>query len=248
MTRDHDNPGNGRPRRRAVAVINLPFVLLFATAIGGCMYEHRSPEVAGWSVIEPSQRHPIMVSEQPTTLPLKVPYGSAGLTPMQRAQLIEFAERYRATDAGNSRLVIFAPSGGRNDVAVMAAVADIREILRDSGFDDASVMVDPVPAGRNAQPSIRVSYLKFVAEAPECGQWNTNLADNRQNLGTPNIGCATQANLAAMIANPADLLGPRTVTPRSSERRDQAWDKYVKGDSTVSRKSSDERVQVQGAR
>jgi pilus assembly protein CpaD len=232
---------------RALA-INLPVMLLAGLTISGCMPEHRSPEVAGWTVIEPSQRHPIMVSEQPTTLPLKVPYGSAGLTPMQRAQLIDFSERYRARDAGNSKLVIFAPTGGRNDVSVMEAVADIREILRGSGFDDASVTVDTFPAGRNAQPSIRVSYLKFVAEAPECGQWDTNLADDRLNLGTPNIGCATQANLAAMISNPADLLGPRTMTPRSSERRDQTWDKYVKGDSTVARKSSDERVQVQGAR
>ncbi len=247
MTRNHDNPGKGRPRMRALA-INLPVMLLAGLTISGCMPEHRSPEVAGWAVIEPSQRHPIMVSEQPTTLPLKVPYGSAGLTPMQRAQLINFSERYRARDAGNSKLVIFAPTGGRNDVAVMEAVADIREILRDSGFDDASVTVDTFPAGGNAQPSIRVSYLKFVAEAPECGQWDTNVADDRLNLGTPNIGCASQANLAAMISNPADLLGPRTMTPRSSERRDQTWDKYVKGDSTVARKTSDERVQVQGAK
>ena len=142
--------------------------------------------------------------------------------------------------------MIFAPSGGRNEIAVMQAVADIREILQESGFDDSALTIDTFPARRNAQPAVRVSYLRFVAEAPDCGHWDTNLADDRLNLGTPNIGCASQANLAAMISNPADLLGPRTMTPRSSERRDQAWDKHVKGDSTVSRKSADERVKTQG--
>ncbi len=245
MTRDHTKPGKRYSRMGRLAV-TVPLTTLLAMAIGGCMREHQSPQVAGWAVVEPSQRHPIMVSEQPTTLPLKVPYGSSGLTPMQRAQLIDFAETFRAKDAGNSKLVIFAPSGGRNEIAVMQAVADIREILQESGFDDSALTIDTFPAGRNAQPAVRVSYLRFVAEAPDCGHWDTNLADDRLNLGTPNIGCASQANLAAMISNPADLLGPRTMTPRSSERRDQAWDKYVKGDSTVSRKSADERVKTQG--
>ena len=45
-----------------------------------------------------------------------------------------------------------------------------------------------------------------------------------------------------MIANPADLLGPRSETPRSGERRDQVWGKYVQGEPTGARKSVDERV------
>lgn len=54
------------------------------------------------------------------------------------------------------------------------------------------------------------------------------------NVPYPNLGCANQRNLAVMVANPADLLGPRTETARSSERRDQVWGKYVKGAATGS--------------
>jgi pilus assembly protein CpaD len=32
-----------------------------------------------------------------------------------------------------------------------------------------------------------------------------------------------------MVANPADLLGPRTMTSRDSNRRDDMSGKYVKG-------------------
>jgi Flp pilus assembly protein CpaB len=37
------------------------------------------------------------------------------------------------------------------------------------------------------------------------------------------------------ISDPRDLLGPRAETPRPSERRDEVWDKYVKGDVTGSK-------------
>jgi pilus assembly protein CpaD len=247
MSSVHHRPCKGRSRLRAAA-INVPVTLLFGIALGGCLREHAAPQVAGWAITDPSQRHPIVVSEEPSTLSLKVPRGSYGLTPLQRSQLIRFSDRYRARDAGDSKLVIFAPSGGQNEVAAMQAVSEVRDILRESGFDEASITVEPYPAGHNAQPPVRISYLQFVAEAPDCGHWDSNLADDRLNVGVPNLGCASQANLAAMVSNPADLLGPRTMTPRSAERRDQVWEKYVKGDSTVSRKSSDERVQVQGAK
>ena len=44
----------------------------------------------------------------------------------------------------------------------------------------------------------------------------------------------------------ADLLGPRNTTPRSSERRDTTWGKYVKGDTTGAEKGQDERVSTTG--
>ena len=71
--------------------------------------------------------------------------------------------------------------------------------------------------------------------------WSTNLAYEPMNLPYPNLGCAQQRNLGVMIANPADLLGPRSETARSGERRDRVWGKYVKGESTGASKSEDER-------
>ena len=65
-----------------------------------------------------------------------------------------------------------------------------------------------------------------------------------QNLPYPNLGCATQSNLAAVVANPRDLLEPRASTPRSSERRDVVWDKYIKGEPTGAEKAEEEKTTV----
>jgi pilus assembly protein CpaD len=44
------------------------------------------------------------------------------------------------------------------------------------------------------------------------------------------------ANLAAQVANPEDLLGPRDETPIDSGRRATVLDKYRKGEVTSSAK------------
>lgn len=232
----------GRSRHRLLA-LNAVIVSFTALAAAACIHNDQGPMVAGWAITDPAQRHPIMVSKQPATIALRVPRGAYGLSPQQRSQVIAFMDR-QARDAGNSRLVIHAPSGASNEADSMQAVSEIRELLRDAGFDDASIMVEAYHDDRSYQPPIRISYSVHTAEAPECGHWGSNLAEDPLNVGTPNLGCATQANFAAMVANPADLLGPRNEAPRASERRDVTWQKYTRGDSTVAKKSADERAKV----
>lgn len=231
-------------RKSGCKAMKVALVSLVALAAAGCKHTEDQGKVAGWTLIDASQRHPILVSQQPANLNLRIPRGSHGLSPQQRAELVNFASKSRASDAGNSRLVISAPSGSPNEVASMAAVDEIRHTLSDSGFDDSAVSVEAYHEDRDPQPPIRVSYLRYVAEAPQCGQWPENLASSPQNLPYHNLGCATQRNFAAMVANPGDLLGPRSGTPRSSERRYETWDKFVKGETTGAKKGEDEKVQV----
>jgi pilus assembly protein CpaD len=222
---------------------NVMIACAITLSLAGCKTDDNRGQVAGWALVDPAQRHPIIVSQQPQTMSLRVPRGSSGLAPQQRAELLAFADRSRASDAGNSRLVIAAPSGSSNEVAAMHSVGEIRTLLSERGFDESSIAVEAYAQdGGSHEPPIKISYLRYVAEGPECGQWPENLAYNPTNLPHPNMGCATQRNLAAMVANPADLLGPRTSGQRSSERRDVAFDAYVKGEQTAAKKSQDEKV------
>jgi pilus assembly protein CpaD len=235
------------PQRDATRRLRpLACVLLSALALGaaGCERDIAAPQVAGWSMVDATQRHPIVVSQEPQTMQLHVGPGARGLGPRQRAEVLEFADRARASDAGNSRLIIQAPGGGHNEMAAMQAVGEIRQILSDNGFSEASIAVEAYHAGDSYDAPVRISYLRYVAEAPTCGYWPTNLAEQRDNGNYPNFGCANQHNLAVMVANPGDLLGPRTESDRPGERRDAAWGKYVKGESTGAEKSEDEKVKV----
>ena len=242
-TTSHPRSGCSMPTLSTAAKVLA--VGIAAVALAGCKHFDDDPvEPTTFSLVDPAERHPILVSQQPKDMTIRVARGSGELTPAQRAHLIEFVRRYRATDAGSSKLVIQAPSGSSNDVASMNAVGEIRHLIAEQGFDETSVVVEPYRAEHEAGAPIRISYLRYIAQAPECGRWPTNLAREPYNLPFPNMGCANQRNFAAAVANPADLLGPRTMTPRPGERRDAVWAGYVKGESTTANKKDDERVKT----
>lgn len=215
-----------------VARLSLMRVLMIAclpVGLAGCEHDRAGPQVAGWQLIDPEQRHPILVSQQPAVLNLHVASGSEGLTPAQRSRVMSFIDRNSARDAGNSRLIIAAPAGSSNEGAAMGAASDARRLMLANGYSESSIGMEAYHvSGRDAP--LRISYMRYVADAPDCGQdWSENLARSYQNTPYPNFGCSSQRNLAVMVANPADLLGPRTMTPRDANRRDDMYGKYVHG-------------------
>ena len=218
------------PHRIRPGIAKIIALALLPAALAGCEHD-QGAQVANWTLIDPEQRHPILVSRQPENLTLHIARGSQGLTPMQRARVLEFVSRSRSVDAGNSRFVISAPGGSENESAAREAAAEVQQLMLDGGYSESSIAVGAYQANGGDAP-LHVSYRRYVAEAPDCGQdWSQNLARNRQNVPYPNFGCATQRNFAVKVANPADLLGPRTMTERSADRRDVAFDKYVRGEA-----------------
>jgi pilus assembly protein CpaD len=220
---------------------------LLALGLSGCKPEEPGAHFAGLTIVDPSERHPILVSQEPASMSIHVPRGSSGMSPAQKAQVGSFLERFRGADAGNSKLVVSVPSGSSNEAAIVRVVGDLRGMITSSGFADSNVVIEPYVESRQGGAPIRLAYLRYVAQGPECGTWPANLAEERRNLNYHNFGCAQQRNLAAQIANPADLLGPRTMDPADAERRAVVIDRYRQGKSTPAEKSPDERLQVKGA-
>lgn len=219
------------PVKTRCGFTRLLIIACLPIAMAGCEHDRAGPQVAGWQLIDPEQRHPILVSQQPAVLNLHVAAGSEGLTPSQRGRLMDFIDRQRVNDAGNSRFVISAPAGSANEGAAMDAASDARRLMLGGGYSETAISSEAYHAtGRDAP--LRISYLRYVAEGPECGRdWSENLARTYQNTPYPNFGCSSQRNLAAMVSNPADLLGPRTMTPSDANRRTKTYEKYVKGET-----------------
>lgn len=219
--------------------------LVAASAIAlltaGCN-AHGGKQVRGWVVADPSERHPIHIDKRESLLEISVPRGADGMTDQQAADAHEFIRHYRS--GGESRLTIRAPSGSPNEIAAMRAVDEVRRMVRRAGIPKNAVSYEPYIAHGDPFAPVRMSYERVVAVAPECGQWPENLAQDPRNLPYSNFGCASQRNLAQMVADPRDLLGPRTMTPRASERRDVVWDKYIRGETTITERSDEEKAKV----
>ena len=239
MTTQMKSPAASKSGQKAA--VRIALIALAVGALAGCRQDHYGPKIAGWTLVEPRQRHPVLVSERPVTMAVRVGPGAYGLSSAQRNRVGHFLHRYRTVDRGNSKLVIAAPSGTRNEVSAMHAIAEVRKMVSQAGFPEDVVSVEPY-RGTGSRAPIRITYNRVVAEGPDCGFWPENVGESTTNLSHANFACADQKNLAAMVANPADLLGPRTQTQRDARRRDQVWDKFIRGDSTVSNKKQDEKI------
>jgi pilus assembly protein CpaD len=67
----------------------------------------------------------------------------------------------------------------------------------------------PVTTGAVGPGMVRVIVSRTRASVPGCPNWSTPSQPNSQNRTLPNFGCGVNGNLAAMVANPGDLVHGR---------------------------------------
>ncbi|WP_137753532.1 CpaD family pilus assembly protein [Sphingopyxis sp. L1A2A] len=64
----------------------------------------------------------------------------------------------------------------------------------------------PVTTGAVPQGHLRVIVTRASASVPGCPNWDSKSAINLANSTSSNYGCASNSNLAAMVADPNDLI------------------------------------------
>jgi pilus assembly protein CpaD len=70
----------------------------------------------------------------------------------------------------------------------------------------------PATAGMVQPGAVRVVVARRRAEVPNCPNWSRLSSPDYANRSMSNYGCSVNSNLAAMIANPEDLLHGREGT------------------------------------
>ena len=146
---------------------------------------------------------------------MDIPVGHT--TPAASATVKAQRQRLRpevSAPAAPSLIAVVAPSGSPNQDAAAAIAVQVEDVLRQSGVSPRAIDYRVYRAGseeRNAP--VRIAYSRIAAQTAPCGPWPDQVADNGENRHYFNFGCATQQNLAAIVANPLDLLYPRGMTP-----------------------------------
>ncbi len=188
------------------------------------------------------ERHPIRISSGVKQIAINLNENQRELSSIQKDRLSTFFSNYR--QRGQGQIEIAMPSGGASENAVYRTAGSIKEIASRYGIAPGYLHIRPYQVAYEHESTIRVSYNYSIAKGPKCDGWYQNLGKNYTNLHYHNFGCSQQRNLAAMVANPRDLIEPRGSDVRSSERRDVIWDKYIKGETTVSQRSESEKGTV----
>lgn len=164
-------------------------------------------------------RHPIVLAEAERAIDIPVASGDSRLTQGTRDVIRGFAAEYRHAASGVVQIML--PRGSANSHAAHIVRKDIRRLLAASGVPANRVIETAYEAGATGDAApIRLSYVAITAQTGPCGEWPEDLTLNTlENRNYHNFGCATQSNLAAQIADPTDLIGPRQMSPVDAAQR-----------------------------
>ena len=213
--------------------------LAAVATLAGCANHSEHHFEVGGPPVSHKQRHPIVIGEREQTLDIPVGASVAGLPKASREAVTGFAQNYVRNPSGPMRIMM--PTGSRNAHVASALGSNILEALSDGGIDPSRVEILHYDASRHGRAApIRLSYQGITASVHKCGRWDKDLSRTGENRNWTNFGCANQANLAAIVANPADLLSPRGQTSIDGANRATKIQKYQEGQNTSS--SNDIRV------
>ncbi len=235
-------PNLKRSLRAAAALLGA------SAALGACTHTSQDT-VTGSIPTDYRQRHPIVIQEANRATEVFVGRGRGGLTAAQRSDIAGLAETWLREGTGG--IIIDMPVNTPNARVATDSLREIQGILTAAGVPPRGITV------RNYRPTdprlfatIRVNYPRITADVGPCGTWPEDLGPSIKNKGylenRPyyNFGCAYQRNIAAMVDNPSDLVQPRAETPVLTSRRNVAFDKYRKGNTTATAYPESERAKL----
>lgn len=194
-----------------------------ALVLIACAHPVAGPEDA----VSPPERYAISVEPQMQTY--RLPYESgAEPDPVVERELNGIGHDYLENGAGT-----IAVSAAPENAGAAERIAGELSAL---GVPRNRIMVVP-PGVADIPGTVAIGYIRYRAVSPACGDWSENLAVSYDNRSSPNLGCATQHNIAAMISDPRDLATPEPQGTEDAERRLAILGKYQQGDNTGAKRS-----------
>jgi pilus assembly protein CpaD len=196
---------------------------------GSCAVQNDGSTIAE----DGSVNHPIAVEPSYREIKLHFAGGTDGISADDAVRFDNFLADYRAH--GNGSLGVSVPNGPPSH----AAITFFAERAAETGISRDKILVSTHDVA-NDDFRIDISYITYSAKTDECGDWSENLAFSMDNQTPKNFGCSVQHNIAAMVADPRDLLGPRRFDPADANRAATVIDAYEQGKITSAQKSADQ--------
>lgn len=150
------------------------------------------------------------------------PDGYSGLSAVEQRRILDW---FDAIHLGYGDRVAIADGSlyGQSAVgqAIGSLVARYGLLLADAA---------PATAGEPPSGAVRIVVSRALASVPGCPDWKDKFEADLQGGLSYNYGCATNGNLAAMVANPEDLVQGRETR---SELRTATSNRAIKAYNTA---------------
>ncbi len=194
----------------------------------------------------PLDRHEIGVKQHKEYLEVNLDSRDTQLRISEVMKVRSFLDKY--ADVGHGPLVISMPKSAQNPQLAVGAVAEIREFAWEAGISYDRILGAAYAAGGRAETPVVMAFKTYKTVAPDCPSLaEIDMANAVSNSVMPTHGCAIRTNMAAMIAEPADLLGERELTEGHVARQQFQLDLWLQGQSTPSARGEGETTAISTA-
>jgi len=194
----------------------------------------------------PLDRHEIGVKQHKEYLEVKLDSRDTQLRISEVMKVRSFLDKY--ADVGHGPLVISMPKSAQNPQLAVGAVAEIREFAWEAGISYERILGAAYVAEGRAETPVVMAFKTYKAVAPDCPSLaEIDMANAVSNSVMPTHGCAVRTNMAAMIAEPADLLGERELTEGLVTRQQFQLDLWLQGQPTPSARGDGETTAISTA-
>jgi pilus assembly protein CpaD len=127
-------------------------------------------------------------------------------------------------DRGHGPITIAALAPPRGTGPTPARIEQLRQRLIASGVPASAIRVMMTEEG--APNTVTLSYERYSAVLPTCGDWSSPMDFNPINTAYPNFGCVQQRNLGLMVADPADLVSMHQAQPSDTANTERLMKDY----------------------
>lgn len=208
VSKTSTNQPKANTQSSSTGILSLAILASTMLFLPGCAYLKGGNHVIVGSVPDDYRtKHPISISEQEQHLDVPVGTSDKSLSLAQRSVIQGFIAQYASNGSGPIQVAL--PSGSSNSNAAARVRSDVVTAIRKAGVTESQVVTVSYSAAADTGNPIRISYRAISASTDQCGKWPEDIGETSENKNYHDFGCSYQNNLAAQLANPADLLGPR---------------------------------------
>jgi pilus assembly protein CpaD len=215
-------------------------------AVSACASQKPAP-IAPLANANPAPKTPIdtyTARAAPASQELAFAIHADGLSPNQEAALSDLVARWRAAGAGEMTLRVPSDSDDPATARRSADAVDAR--LQQLGVPVKLIRMTGYTTGGASGAPVVVAFNALAPVVADCSTVWDSLTATKSNAPYKTFGCAEEANIALMVANPADLVVPATETPSDNTRLETVFTKYRKGQTTSSSQDSQASGKVSG--
>lgn len=174
-------------------------------------------------------KNPIQVSESIERLELYSRPDGMSLSARDSDAVAGFLGGY--SQFGDGPLFMNVPA--HNSQGVMQTRGLVRNMMTQIGLGGVPVQEGQYQSHPNMPAPVVISYRRLKTLPRDC-TLTSDLTRTFSNQPWPEFGCSQNANLAAMIQDPRQLLEPYPLAAPDMRRRMMVYDKYIKGESPAS--------------